>query len=160
MKDEGKTTQEVRKIKNKDIPLLSRVFYVMQDVCSLENRREWQRERLFSSTQHISGMPRGGSLPSGFDSIFAVIDGINEEHKEKLVAYTRELKMAEKIINSIPSRTMRTFVTMMYIDNIPAVVVQRELNMTRRGFDNARNAVEQSADMESVVWRERFFMNE
>lgn len=97
-------------------------------------------------------------MPTGFDAAFAAIDGINEEHREQIAAYTRELKAAEKIINSIPSRTMRTFVTMLYIENIPAVTVQRELNMTRRGFENARNAVEQAQDMASVVWRERYYV--
>lgn len=97
-------------------------------------------------------------MPTGFDAAFAAIDGINEEHCEQIAAYTRELKAAEKIINSIPSRTMRTFVTMLYVDQIPAATVQRELNMTRRGFENARNAIEQARDMESVVWRERYYV--
>lgn len=151
-------TQEPRIIKNRDIPLLSRVLCVMQDVCSLEKRCEWQRDRMFSITQNLSGMPGGKGMPTGFDAAFAAIDGINEEHREQIAAYTRELKAAEKIINSIPSRTMRTFVTMLYIENIPAVTVQRELNMTRRGFENARNAVEQAQDMASVVWRERYYV--
>lgn len=150
--------QKPRIIKNRDIPLLARVLYVMQDVCSLEKRCEWQRERLFSITQNITGMPGGKGVPSGFDTAFAAIDGINEEHREQIAAYTRELKEAEKIINSIPSRTMRTFVTMLYVENISAATVQRELNMTRRGFENARNAVEQAQDMASVVWRERYYV--
>lgn len=150
--------QKPRIIKNRDIPLLARVLYVMQDVCSLEKRREWQRERLFSITQNLTGMPNGKGMPSGFDAAFAAIDGINEEHQEQIAAYTRELKAAEKIINSIPSRTMRTFVIMLYVENMPAATVQRELNMTRRGFENARNAIEQAQDMASVVWRERYYV--
>lgn len=150
--------QKPRIIKNRDIPLLARVLYVMQDVCSLEKRCEWQRDRLFSITQNLTGMPSGKGVPTGFDAAFAAIDGINEEHREQIAAYTRELKAAEKIINSIPSRTMRTFVTMLYVENMPAATVQRELNMTRRGFENARNAVEQAQDMASVVWRERYYV--
>lgn len=158
--DKEKTFQEPRIIKNRDIPLLARVLCVMQDICSLENRREWQRSRLFSITQRISDMPRSGSLPSGFDAIYAAMDEINEEHREQIAAYMHELKAAEKIINGITSRTMRTFVTMLYVDNIPAATVQRELNMTRRGFENARNAIEQAHDMESVVWHERYYAEE
>jgi hypothetical protein len=150
--------QKPRIVKNRDITLLARVLYVMQDVYSLEKRCEWQRDRLFSITQHITGVPGGKGVPSGFDTAFAAIDGINEEHREQIAAYTRELKSAEKIINSIPSRTMRSFVTMLYVDNMPAATVQRELNMTRRGFENARNAIEQAEDMASVVWRERFYV--
>lgn len=156
-KDTG-ATKEVRIIKNKDIPLLSRVLYVMQDIRSLENRCEWQSTRLFNVTQQITGMPRGGGGNSGFDAVFAEMDELNEEHRERLKAYVRELKAAEKIINSIPSRTMRTFVVMMYVENQPDAVVQRELNMSRRGFENARNAVEIAESMASVAWRERYMI--
>lgn len=153
-------TQEPRIIKNRDIPLLSRVLYVMQDVCSLEKRCEWQRDRMFSITQNLSGMPGGKGMPTGFDAAFAAIDGINEEHREQIAAYTRELKAAEKIINSIPSRTMRTFVVMMYVDGLPPEKVREELNLTEWGFRRARDSVEQAPDMQSVVWREKYIVEE
>lgn len=153
-------TQEPRIIKNRDIPLLSRVLCVMQDVCSLEKRCEWQRDRMFSITQNLSGMPGSKGMPTGFDAAFAAIDGINEEHREQIAAYTRELKAAEKIINSIPSRTMRTFVVMMYVDGLPPEKVREELNLTEWGFRRARDSVEQAPDMQSVVWREKYIVEE
>lgn len=152
--------QKPRIIKNRDIPLLARVLYVMQDVCSLEKRCEWQRDRMFSITQNLSGMPRGKGMPTSFDAAFAAIDGINEEHREQIAAYTRELKAAEKIINSIPSRTMRTFVVMMYVDGLPPEKVREELNLTEWGFRRARDSVEQAPDMQSVVWREKYIVEE
>lgn len=158
--DKEKTFQEPRIIKNRDIPLLARVLCVMQDICSLENRREWQRSRLFSITQRISDMPRSGSLPSGFDAIYAAMDEINEEHREQIAAYMHELKAAEKIINGITSRTMRTFVVMMYADNLSPETVRQELNMTEWGFRRARDSVEQAQDMQSVVWREKYIVEE
>ena len=36
--------------------------------------------------------------------------------------------------------------------------VRRELNMTEYGFNRARNAIERAKDMQSVVWRERYIM--
>lgn len=77
-------TQEPRIIKNRDIPLLSRVLCVMQDVCSLEKRCEWQRDRLFSITQHIHGKPGRERCAIGFDAAFAAIDGINEDTGNRL----------------------------------------------------------------------------
>lgn len=151
---------EPRVIKNRDIPLLARVLCVMQDVCSLEKRCEWQRDRMFSITQHITGMPGGKGMPSGFDAVFAAIDGINEEHREQISTYIHELKTAEKIINSIPSRTMRTFVVMMYVDNLPPEKVREELNLTEWGFRRARDSIEQAPDMASVVWREKYIIEE
>ena len=53
---------------------------------------------------------------------------------------------------------MRTFVVMLYVDDLPATVVRRELNMTEYGFARAREAIEQARDMESVVWRERYIL--
>lgn len=151
---------EPRTIKNRDIPLLSRVLFVMQDVCSLEKRCVWQRDRMFHITQNLTGIPGGNGIPTGFDTAFAAIDGINEEHREKIAAYIRELKEAERIINSIPSRTMRTFVVMMYVDCLPPEKVRAELNLTEWGMRRARDAVEQAPDMQSVVWREKYIVTE
>lgn len=158
MEEKKQAAQEPRIIKNRDIPLLSRVLYVMQDVCSLETRQEWQRERMYNITQKITGMPGAKGQPNGFDAAFAALDELCDEQRGRIAAYMRELKTAEKIINSIESRTMRTFVVMMYVDEIPSTVIQKELNMTRRGFENARNAIEQAEDMASVVWRERYML--
>ena len=132
MKNQPTKSAEPRVIKNKDILLLSRVLYIMQDVCSLEKRIVWQNDRMYGVTAHITGMPGGKGVPSGFDAAFAAISGLNEEHKAQMQTYVRELKAAERIINSIPSRTMRTFVVMLYVDDLPATVVRRELNMTEK----------------------------
>lgn len=77
---------------------------------------------------------------------------------QQISAYMHELKTAEKIINGIASRTMRTFVVMMYVDNLSPETVRRELNMTEWGFRRARDSVEQAQDMQSVVWREKYIL--
>ncbi|NCU20719.1 hypothetical protein EOM89_08275 [Candidatus Falkowbacteria bacterium] len=143
-------------IKNKDIPILQRVICVMQEIRALEARRLWQKDRMSNISQHLSGMPRGGGGPTGLDAAFAALDELEEEHKERVKEYARELKAAERIINCIPSHTMRVFAVMMYVENIPASKVRGELNMTERGFRSARYAVEQAEDMASVKWRERY----
>lgn len=148
-----------RIIKNHDIPVLDRVLYVMQAVCSLEKRKEWQRDRMYKITQTVSGMPGGGSQPTGFDAAYAALDGLNAEHQEMIHAYTRELKAAERIINSIPSMTMRTFVVMLYVDHLPDITVRRELNMTEYGFNRARDAIENAENMGAVKWHERYIFS-
>lgn len=158
MKDQRRGAQETRAVKNKDIILLSRVPHIMQDVCSLEKKIVWQYERMFGTTAHITGMPGGKGKPSGFDAAFAAISELSESHKEKVQSYVRELKAAERIINGISSRTMRTFVVMLYIDDLPPASIRRELNMTEYGFNRARSAIERAKDMRSVVWRERYFL--
>lgn len=151
--------QKIRKIKNGDIPLLSRVIYVMQDVMSTEKRIEWQEGRLRLSSQRITGMPGGGGTPTGIDAAYAALEEATEIQRERLNEYLRELKAAEKIINGIPSRTMRTFVTMMYVECLPPDTVRKELNMTEWGFRRARECVENAEDMAHVVWRERFILD-
>lgn len=153
-------TNEPRIIKNRDIPLLSRVMYVMQDICSLETRQEWQRERMYNITQKITGMPGSKANPNGYDAAFAALDELCEEQRGRIAAYMRELKTAERIINSIRSRTMRTFVVMMYVDQIAPDKVKRELCMTEWGFRRARDCVEKAKDMQSVVWREKYIIAE
>ena len=148
-----------RIIKNRDIPILDRVLYVMQAVCSLEKRKEWQQDRMYKITQTVSGMPGGGSQPTGFDAAYAALDELNIEHCEKIRTYRRELKEAEKILNGISSLKMRTFVVMLYVDQLPDIAVRRELNMTEYGFNRARDSIEQAESMEAVKWHERYIFS-
>lgn len=144
-------------VRNRDIPLLSEILYIMQDVCQIEQRRDWQHDRMFNITQHLTGMP-GGGLPTGLDETFAMLSEIDEEHEARCKEYVRQLRKAQKILNGIESRTMRTFVVMKYIMDVPDVNIRDELNMTRRGFDRARRAVEEAPNMAAVKWQERYIV--
>ena len=145
-------------IRNKDILLLGSVYCIMQDIKSLEERRSWQHERMFAITKRLTGMPGGGGTQRGLDAALAALDELDEQQGELLKQYARDLKTAERILNSIPSRKMRTFVQMYYMDEISKGEIIRELNMTEWGFDRARTAIEQASDMAHVVWRERFIV--
>jgi len=148
---------ETREIRNRDILLLADIFYIMQDICQLEQRREWQQGRLYNISQHLTGMPGSGS-PKGLDDAFAILSEIDEEHNQRIKEYARQLRKAQKIINSIESRSMRTFVTMKYVMNCPDTEIRKELNMTRRGFDRARASIENAKSMASVKWQERYIL--
>lgn len=143
-------------IRNRDIPVLSRVIYAMQDARMIERRIDWQEDQLGNITVNMSGMPRGSGPASGFDATYAALDYLCEQHKEQLSMYMRELKEAEKIINGIQNPKMRTFVVMMYVEELPKAVVRRELNMTEYAFNKAKHAIEQAESMSAVVWRERY----
>ena len=144
------------KIRNRDIPVLQDVIRVMQEVRALETRRQWQRERMYNITQHLTGMPKQQGEHGGLEAAFAAVAELEDEHKEKVKEYTRKLKAAERIVNGIGNPFMRTFVTMMYIENLSAKTVRSELNMSEWGFKRARQAVEQAEYMKCVVWRERY----
>ena len=70
-------------IRNRDIPLLSDVFYIMQEICQIEQRRDWQRDRMLNITQHLSGMPGGGGVPKGLDEAFSLLSELDEEHEQR-----------------------------------------------------------------------------
>lgn len=144
------------RVNNADIPMLTRIYYTMQDIISLEKRGDWQRERMFSVTKRLRGMPGGGGLPSGIDATLCELDELNHEYGEKLRAYVYELKNAERVLNGIESANMRTFVRMYYVDNIGKAEIIRELGITEYGFARARRCVEQAPDMAHVRWHERF----
>lgn len=156
----GSTEKEPRpvEVRNRDIPLLSEILYIMQMVCQIEERRDWQRDRMTNITQHLTWVPGGGGLPKGLDDAFALLSELDEEHETQCKEYTRQLRKAQKILNSIESLTMRTFVLMKYIMDVPDVEIRDKLNMTRRGFDRARRAVEEAPDMASVKWQERYIV--
>lgn len=145
------------KVRNKDIPLLADIFYIMQEIKQIEQRREWQQERMFNITQHLTGMP-GGGTPKGLDEAFALLAEIDDEHKQKCKDYARQLRKAQRILNGIESRSMRAFVVMKYVMDAPDTEIMRELNMTKHGFYRARAAVEDAACMAAVKWQERYIL--
>jgi hypothetical protein len=151
-------SRDVRVVRNKDIPILAQVLSTMQLVCSLEGRCQWQRDRLYNITRWITGMPRSKSPPQGLDAAFAAIDDTNAAHGKQIAQYLHELKVAERIVNGIESRTMRAFVVLMYIEGLPPEQVREELNLTEWGFRRARESIEQAEDMKSVVWREKYII--
>lgn len=160
MGEHGPVDSEPVKIKNKDIPLLADIFCIMQDIRQIEKRREWQQDRMFNITQHLTGMPGGGNSPKGLDEAFALLAEIDDEHKQRCKDYARQLRKAQKILNGIESRSMRTFVVMKYVMDAPDTEIRKELNMTRRGFERARNSVEDASCMAAVKWQERYILVE
>lgn len=147
-------------VRNRDIPLLCDIPCIMQEIRQIEERREWQRDRMTNISQHLTGMPGGGGLPRGLDDAFARLAEIDEEHEMRCREYARQLRKAQTILNGLESRTMRVFVTMKYIMDVPDVSIRDALNMTRRGFDRARRAVEEAECMARVKWQERYIIAE
>lgn len=143
-------------IHNRDIPLLAEVLCIMQDLRMTEQQREWQHDRLTNITPHLTGMPSGGGLPKGLEEAFATISELEEQQAKQTKEYADQLKKAQQILNSIASRTLRTFVMMKYMFETPDTEIRRELNMTRRSFDQARKCVEDAPDMASVRWQEKY----
>ena len=146
-------------IRNRDIPLLADVLSIMQAVCQIERQRDWQKDRMANITQHLTGMPGGGGVPKGLDEAFAMLSELDEEHEQRCKDYVRQLKAAQKILNGIESRSMRTFVVMKYVMDVPDAEIRQELNMTRTGFDRARRCVESAECMSAVKWRERYIIS-
>ena len=144
-------------IKNRDIALLTRVLPLMQDIVGLEKRYLWERERMYNITSHISGTPGGSHMPTGLDTAFAALSQLACEHLDKIKLYERELRAAEQIINSIPDGTMRSFVVMFYVQQLPAADVQRELNMSEYAYRVTRSAIESAQSMAQVKWKNKFF---
>ena len=161
MKDrqpKGESSREAAVIRNRDIPVLCDVLPVMQLVCATEKRLDWQHDRMTATSQHISGMPGGGTLPQGLDEAFAKLYEAGEDHEKELLQYNKELRAAERILNGIESRTMRAFVVMKYVWDVADAEIRRELNMTEWGFNRARKAIEEAENMGAVVWRERYIV--
>lgn len=152
------TDREPVKVRNKDIPLLADVLCIMQEIRQIESRREWQQERLFSISQHLTGMPAAGGTPKGLDEVFAMLSEIDTEHEQKCKEYMRKLRKAQKILNGIESQSMRTFVKMKYVMDLSDAEIRRELNLSKHGFYRAKEAIESAPCMAAVKWRERYIL--
>lgn len=158
-KSEGtESRREPVVVMNRDIPVLCDILPVMQLVCATERNLDWQHDRMTAMSQHISGMPGGGTLPQGLDEAFARLYEAGEDHAKELMQYQKELREAEQILNGIENRSMRAFVVMKYVMDAPDTEIRRELNMTEWGFNRARKAVEEAENMASVVWREKYIV--
>lgn len=143
-------------IRNRDIPLLTRIFYIMQDIRSLQRRSEFHNEQLYSTTKRLTGMPGGGGLPHGFDTIIGELEEMNKTYGEQITDYMKQLRKAENILNSIREPKMKTFVRMFYVDQIAQAEVMRELELTEYQFDKARKAIEDAESMAKAEWPDRF----
>lgn len=95
---------------------------------------------------------------AGWKLPFTAVAELEDEHKGKVKEYTRKLKATERIVNGIDNPFIRTFVTMMYIENLSAKTVRSELNLSEWGFKRARASVEQAEDMGSVNCRDRYIL--
>lgn len=146
-------------VNNADIIALQRVFYVMQDVCTTEERRQWEEDRLFAITQRLTRMGGGsGGVPGGIDAGLSAIEEAETKHMAKLMEYSRELERAEEILCSISNPNMRTFVILLYVHQLPGEEVRKRLNMTDYGYKRARKKIEQAQDMASAEWNDKYVL--
>ncbi len=153
--EEGQKT-----IRNRDIILLSRILYTIQNVSITEQMRSWQQDRLYNMTQRITGMPGGGGVPNGYEENMATIGELEEKYAKQCTKYLRTLKDAEIILNGIKNHQLRTFVIMRYVLGMENTKIMTELNMKRRKFEQACKAIEQAPDMVHVAWQERFVLKD
>ena len=145
-------------IRNRDIKTLTNVKYIMAEIQRIEERCEWQRARQNNITQHLSGMPHGSGGNKGLDDAFSVLWEVEKEHEEKCREYASQIRAAKRIMNSIPTQSMRTFVDMRYVMGVSDVDIRKELGMSKRGFYRAREAIEQARTMAEVRWPEKFIL--
>ena len=124
--------EESRKVRNRDIPLLTKIFYILKEAESVERRGEWTYERLFNITRRMTGMPIGGGNAPGMDGTLAEVEELNRIYGERL----QECVHASK------------------------AEIMRELNMTEWKFNQARQKIEEAESMGKVAWRERFCLVE
>ncbi len=156
MNNKNEPMQNPIKVRNKDIPILWNVLSLMQEVTKTEEMRQWQRDRLLNVTQHLSGMPGGGGMPKGLDEPFAKLSELEGIEKEQIDQYLCALDAAEKILNGIESHTMRTFVLMKYVMDVPNMKIMEELNMSKWRFEQARRCIEEAPNMAHAKWKERY----
>lgn len=140
---------------NRDIPTLQNVVYLKEEVVRLENRMAFERDRMTNITQHLSFTAGCGGEPYTLDSAFASLEQLEKRHREKARMYARAMRHADRIMDSIMSLSMRTFVDLMYVEQLDKQDVMERLHMTEWEYRKRREAVEKADCMESVAWKDR-----
>ena len=141
-----------KRVRNRDLPLLTCVRYTMQDIRMLEEKRDWTRERLERVTSGLSGMPRGGGGPHGMEEGFEKLADLDRRHAKKLRQCEKELDTAERLINSVESRPLRTFISMVYLRGMTREDVSAELNLTEWEYRKMKERVEGAERLRDVKW--------
>ena len=149
--------QPDKKTRNRDIPLLSHVMCIMQDICGLEQTREWTHDRLYQTTKYLTGMPGGKGGKGGMEETIAKISAMDDRHAAQLDECAREMEAAEEIMNRIKSPSMRTFVAMYYVRHCSRDEICMELCISEWGFRKAKDAIEKAESMDKVDWHEWYF---
>lgn len=144
-------------VQNADIIVLQRIFYAMQDVCATEDRCQWEDDRLFHITQHLSHTPGGGEKKGLVDSIISRAEA-KDNYRRQLQQYQAELNAAEEILTGIKNPNMRTFVVLLYVLMLPGEEVRKCLNMTEYGFKRARKSIEDAESMQTAEWVDKYVL--
>ena len=100
----------------------------------------------------------GAVLGGAEEKDFAALSEIDTEHEKKCKDYMRKLRKAQKILNGIESQSMRTFVQMKYVMDLPDTEIRKELNLSKHGFYRARQCIESAPCMAAVKWQERYIL--
>lgn len=151
----GKKIEKSKTIKNRDIPLLSSIYSIMQEIQSLESRLTYLDSKMYFPSQSLSGMPGGGN-PKGLDDFMAQADDLKDSMGEKMAEYYKQLRQAQDILNAIRNVNMRAFVRRRYVDQLDKKVIMRDLIMSEWSYRQACECIEQARDMAHVVWKDRF----
>ena len=152
--EEQKPTQ----IWNRDINTLASVMYSMQDILRIEEMQQWQQERMTNISARIDGTSGGSGTAKGLDEAFAKLSELDEEYAAMCKSYADTTKAANEILHSITSPSMRSFVILKYMLNMPDIKVRKALNMSRRSLEQAKECIENAACMAEVEWKERYIL--
>lgn len=150
---------EIR-INNKDIRVLRESLYCKRLADSVAEQRQWENDQKIDISQHITGMPSAKGGVNGLDSTFARIDELQQKHRREVEKYIEATNKTDEILNGISNLNMRAFVRLMYVDQKPYVDIQKELNMSRRGFAKAKFCVETATSMAAVKWPDKYIYAE
>lgn len=156
--EKGEKIEAERVIRNRDVILIWEIHDIKNEIESMEGRKSWLNDRMYFITRWVSGMPGGGSGKSGFADIMAQIAEADERYIETMKLLNRKRRKAERILKSIICQSMRTFVTMYYMDHAEKKTVMEKMRMTEWGFRRARESIESAVSMAAVTWKEKIIL--
>lgn len=147
-------------IRNADIKILMDLVPIRQELKRLEEQCSFRRDTMFSISAHLSGMPKAKGTTHGIDDMLARLSETETRYRETMEDYLEAEKAAERVLNSIESVQMRSFVAMAYMQNKAKREIMDALMLTEHGYRKAREAIESAECMRDVVWREKYYCEE
>ena len=111
---------------------------------------------MINISARLEGSSGGSGTAKGLDEAFAKLAELDEDYATMCNTYADTVRAANEILHSIKRPSMRSFVILKYMRNRPDIKIRKELNMTRRALEQAKECVENATCMAAVEWKERY----
>lgn len=133
---------------NNDIRILRGCKPLMAEIEYLNDKIKKERELLTGRGVPLSDMPKGsGEARDTYDELTA-IEQLFACRREKIIAYSEQVRTAEKILAGVPDTNLRMMYRFLYVEHMPVWKVAHRVHMSESSIEKKKA----KAEGENTLW--------